>query len=314
MKMKKIGAILVATALATTALVGCGQQAGKAGDTGATKLTGNVKIDGSSTVFPITEAVAEEFQNANHGVKVTVGVSGTGGGFKKFVVGETDISNASRPIKDEEKQKAAANKIDFLEIPVAYDGLSIVVNKSNTWVDKLTVDELKKIWEPNSKVKTWKDIRPSWPAEPIKLYGPGTDSGTFEYFTEEIVGEAKKSRADYNASEDDNVLVTGISGDKNSMGYFGYSYYEENASKLKLVPIDSGDGKAVLPAPDTIKDGSYKPLSRPLYIYVSKSSLQKPEVKAFTKYYLESAEELVKSVYYVPLKKEEYQAELSKVN
>lgn len=313
MKMKKIGTILVATALAATALVGCGQQAGK-GDTDATKLTGSVKIDGSSTVFPITEAVAEEFQNANPGVKVTVGVSGTGGGFKKFTVGDIDISNASRPIKDKEKQKAAANNIDFLEIPVAYDGISIVVNKANTWVDKLTVDELKKIWEPNSKVKTWKDVRSNWPAEPIKLYGPGTDSGTFEYFTEEIVGEAKKSRADYNQSEDDNVLVTGIEGDKNSLGYFGFSYYEENASKLKLVPIDSGDGKAVLPAIETIKDGSYKPLSRPLYIYVSKNSLQKPEVKSFVKYYIESAEELVKSVYYVPLKKEEYQAQLSKVN
>lgn len=314
MKMKKIGAILVATVLAVTALVGCGQQAGKTDNAGATKLTGSVKIDGSSTVFPITEAVAEEFQNANPGVKVTVGVSGTGGGFKKFTVGETDISNASRPIKEEEKQKATTNKIEALEIPVAYDGISIVVNKANTWVDKLTVDELKKIWEPNSKVKTWKDVRSNWPAEPIKLYGPGTDSGTFEYFTEEIVGEAKKSRADYNQSEDDNVLVTGIEGDKNSLGYFGYSYYEENASKLKLVPVDSGDGKAVLPTVDTIKDGSYKPLSRPLYIYVSKASLQKPEVKSFVKYYIESAEELVKSVYYVPLKKEEYQAQLSKLN
>ncbi|TCP69362.1 PstS family phosphate ABC transporter substrate-binding protein [Baia soyae] len=311
MSLKKIGLALVAVALTASTLTGCGQGASK--DAGATKASGSIKIDGSSTVFPITEAVAEEFQKANPNVKVTVGVSGTGGGFKKFVAGDLDISNASRKIKDAEKTQATTNKVDYLELPIAYDGISLVVNKANTWVDKLTVAELKKIWEPGSKVKTWKDVRPSWPAEPIKLYGPGTDSGTFEYFTEAIVGEAKKSRADYNQSEDDNVLVTGVKGDKNSLGYFGFSYYEENAKDLKLVPIESG-GKTVTPSMETIKDGTYKPLSRPLFIYVSKNSLQKPEVKSFVKYYMENAEEMTKAVYYVPLKKEEYQAGLSKVN
>ncbi|SFX12537.1 phosphate ABC transporter substrate-binding protein, PhoT family (TC 3.A.1.7.1) [Thermoactinomyces sp. DSM 45891] len=311
MSLKKLGLTLVAVALTASSLTGCGQ--GDSKDAGATKASGSIKIDGSSTVFPITEAVAEEFQKANPNVKVTIGVSGTGGGFKKFAAGDLDISNASRTIKDAEKAQATTNKVDYLELPVAYDGISLVVNKANTWVDKLTVAELKKIWEPGSKVKTWKDVRPSWPAEPIKLYGPGTDSGTFEYFTEAIVGEAKKSRADYNQSEDDNVLVTGVKGDKNSLGYFGFSYYEENAKDLKLVPIDSGE-KTVTPTMETIKDGSYKPLSRPLFIYVSKNSLQKPEVKSFITYYMENAEELTKAVYYVPLKKEEYQAGLSKVN
>ncbi|MDQ0417219.1 phosphate transport system substrate-binding protein [Croceifilum oryzae] len=311
MSLKKLGLAFVAVALTVSTLTGCGQGAK---DAGATKASGSIKIDGSSTVFPITEAVAEEFQKANPNVKVTVGVSGTGGGFKKFVAGDLDISNASRTIKDAEKTQATSNKVDYVEIPIAYDGISIVVNKANTWVDKLTVAELKKIWEPNSKVKTWKDIRPNWPAEPIKLYGPGTDSGTFEYFTEAIVGEAKKSRPDYNQSEDDNVLVTGVKGDKNSLGYFGFSYYEENAKELKLVPIETGNGKTVSPTMETIKDGSYKPLSRPLFIYVSKTSLQKPEVKSFVKYYVENAEELTKAVHYVPLKKEEYQAGLSKVN
>jgi phosphate transport system substrate-binding protein len=320
--MKKFGGLMLALSLAGAVLAGCGNNTAPAPeqskDSNAaapaeSKLSGTIKVDGSSTVFPITEAAAEEFQNANPGVQVTVGVSGTGGGFKKFVAGETDISNASRPIKDSEAAAAKEKGIEYLEIPVAYDGLSVVVSKENTWVDKLTVAELKKIWEPNSKVKTWKDVRPEWPAEEIKLYGPGTDSGTFEYFTEAIVGEAKKSRADYTASEDDNVLVQGIAGDKNSLGYFGFSYYEENADKLKLVPIDAGDGKAVTPSADTIKDGSYKPLSRPLFIYVNKKSLEKPEVKEFVKFYLENAPELVKSVFYVPLTEDKYKESLAKL-
>jgi len=323
--MKKFGSLLLAVTMAGAVLAGCGtgnsanntapqQSTGnEAPAQEAPALSGTVKVDGSSTVFPITEAAAEEFQNQNPGVQVTVGVSGTGGGFKKFQVGEIDIADASRPIKDAEAEEAKKNNIDFIEIPVAYDGLSVVVNKENTWVDKLTVDELKKIWEPESKVKLWSDVRPEWPQEEIKLYGPGTESGTFEYFTEAVVGEAKKSRADYTQSEDDNVLVQGISGDKNSLGYFGFAYYEENADKLKLVPIDSGDGKAVTPSIETIKDGSYKPLSRPLLIYVSKPSLQKPEVKAFVEFYLKNAPALVESVFYVPLEEAKYQEALSKL-
>ncbi|MGC5325314.1 phosphate ABC transporter substrate-binding protein PstS family protein [Brevibacillus sp. SYSU BS000544] len=324
---KKLGSALLVLAMAGSVLAGCGQQpaqsqqGGQSGNqpaqteapkTDAPKLSGSIKIDGSSTVFPISEAVAEEFQKAQPDVQVTVGQSGTGGGFKKFVVGEIDISDASRPIKDKEKEDAAKNKIDFVELPVAYDGISIVVNKENAFVDKLTVDELKKIWEPESKVKTWKDVRADWPAEEIKLYGPGTDSGTFEYFTEAVVGKAKASRSDYTASEDDNVLVQGIAGDKNALGYFGFSYFEENQDKLKLIPVEA-DGKAVSPSTETIKDGSYKPLSRPLFIYVSKASLQKPEVKEFVKFYIEQAPELVKSVFYVPLTDDKYKEALAQI-
>ncbi len=324
--MKKFGSLMLALSLAGAVLAGCGNGGNAANPApapsgtetpapadNASKLSGTIKVDGSSTVFPITEAAAEEFQNSNPDVQVTVGVSGTGGGMKKFAAGEIDIADASRPIKDKEAAAAKEKGIDYLEIPVAYDGLSVVVSKENTFVDKLTVAELKKIWEPESKVTKWSDVRPEWPQEEIKLYGPGTDSGTFEYFTEAIVGEAKKSRADYTASEDDNVLVQGIAGDKNSLGYFGYAYFEENADKLKLVPIDSGDGKAVAPSVDTIKDGSYKPLSRPLFIYVSKASLEKPEVKAFTKFYVENAADLSKSVFYVPLEEAKYQETLSQL-
>lgn len=325
--MKKFGSFMLALSLAGAVLAGCGNNGGNAANPApapngtetpaptenASKLSGTIKVDGSSTVFPITEAAAEEFRSVQPDVQVTVGVSGTGGGMKKFTAGEIDIADASRPIKDKEAAAAKEKGIDFVEIPIAYDGLSVVVSKENTFVDKLTVAELKKIWEPESKVKKWSDVRPEWPQEEIKLYGPGTDSGTFEYFTEAIVGEAKKSRADYTASEDDNVLVQGIAGDKNSLGYFGYAYFEENADKLKLVPIDNGDGKAVAPSVDTIKDGSYKPLSRPLFIYVAKASLEKPEVKAFTQFYVENAADLAKSVFYVPLEDAKYKEALSKL-
>lgn len=325
--MKKFGSLLMALALAGTVLAGCGQsaQSGQNGQ-GASQapatsesgqqeasLSGTVKVDGSSTVFPISEAVAEEFQIANQGVQVTVGQSGTGGGFKKWIAGEIDINDASRPIKAEEIEAAKENGIEPLEIPIAYDGISVVVNKDNTWVESMTVEELKKIWEPNSTVSTWKDVRPEWPDEKIKLYGPGTDSGTFEYFTEAVVGEAKASRADYTASEDDNVLVQGVAGDKNALGYFGYAYYEENADKIKVVAIDNGNGTAVVPSLETIKDGSYNPLSRPVFIYPSKQAMEKPEVKAFVTFYLENAAELVKSTGYVPLPDEEYQKSLSEI-
>lgn len=313
--MLKKGLILGSVfTLAFGTLIGCSSQDDKAaGDEKASqRLTGTVKIDGSSTVFPISQAAAEEFMIANPGVKVTVGESGTGGGFKKWANGETDISDASRPIKEEEIKAAKPNGIEPVEIPVAYDGIAVVVNKENTFVDKLTVDELKKIWEPNSKVKTWKDVRESFPAEPIKLYGPGTASGTFDYFTAEIIGEEGKSRTDYTQSEDDNVLVKGVQGDKGGLGYFGYAYYVENKENLKIVPIDAGKG-AVVPNETTINDGTYAPLSRPIYIYPSNKSLQKPEVKEFVKFYLETAKDLVKEVGYIPLPDEKYQEGLGKV-
>ncbi|MFC7442859.1 PstS family phosphate ABC transporter substrate-binding protein [Laceyella putida] len=312
--MLKKGLILGSVfTLAFGALVGCGGQGNKAtGNGGEKELTGTIKIDGSSTVFPISQAVAEEFMKANPGVKVTVGESGTGGGFKKWASGEIDVADASRPIKDEEKEAAKPNGIEPIEIPVASDGIAVVVNKENTFVDKLTVDELKKIWEPNSKVKTWKDVRDSFPAEPIKLYGPGTASGTFDYFTKEIVGEEGKSRTDYTQSEDDNVLVKGVEGDKGGLGYFGYAYYVENKDKLKIVPIDAGKG-AVEPSEKTINDGTYAPLSRPIFIYPSNKSMQKPEVKEFVKFYLETAKDLVKEVGYVPLPDAKYQEGLGKV-
>lgn len=306
--------LILSLALVATGCAGAKKdEAPKADDKAAAqKLAGEIKIDGSSTVFPITEAVAEEFKKINPDVNTTVGISGTGGGFKKFTVGETDISDASRPIKDKEKKVAEENKIEYIEIPVAYDGLSVVVNKDNTWVDKLTVEELKKIWEPESKVKKWNQIRPEWPDMEIKLYGPGTDSGTFDYFTEAINGKEKASRSDYTPSEDDNVLVQGVAGDKGALGYFGFAYYVENKDKLKIVPIDAGTG-AVAPEEKTINDGTYKPLSRPLFIYVSKAALQRPEVKEFVKFYLTEGPKLVPQVGYIALPENMYKESLSKI-
>lgn len=266
----------------------------------AGKLEGTVRIDGSSTVFPITEAVAEEFAAVQPRVRVTVGVSGTGGGFKKFTVGETDINDASRPIKDKEIAKASEGGIEFIELPVAFDGISVVVNPENGFCNSLTVDELYKIWNPDSTVKTWQDVRPEWPARPIKLYGPGTDSGTFDYFTEAINGKSQSCRADFTASEDDNVLVQGIAGDVDALGFFGFAYYVENQDRLKVVPIDHGDGP-VTPTMETISGGTYQPLSRPIFIYVSKASAQRPEVQEFVKFYLTSAPQLVAEVGYVAL-------------
>lgn len=294
--------------IAFGALIGCG---GANTNTGS-NLTGTVKIDGSSTVFPISQAMAEEFMSKNPRVNVTVSESGTGGGFKKWANGETDINDASRKIKDEEQQQAASKQITPIEIPVAYDGISIVVNKENTWVDSLTIDELKKIWEPNSKIKLWSDIRPGWPKEPIKLYGPGNASGTFDYFTEEVIGEAKKSRTDYTASEDDNQLVKGVSGDKNALGYFGYAYYVENKDKLKVVKMEKEKGKPVEPTDQTINDTSY-PLSRPIFIYVSNKALQRAEVKEFVTFYIQNAKNIAKSVGYIPMKEEDYQKSLQLV-
>ena len=268
-----------------------------------------IKIDGSSTVYPITEAVAEEFQAANK-IKVTVGESGTGGGFKKFCRGETDISDASRPISQKEMDACKEAAIQYIELPIAYDGLTVVVNNKNTWVKSLSVDDLKKIWKPGSTVKKWKDINPAYPDKPIALFGPGTASGTFDYFTEAINGKAKSSRSDYTPSEDDNVLVQGVSSNEGAMGYFGYAYYEANKDKLRAIPIAAKAGTtAVAPSTETVKNGTYQPLSRPLFIYVNATSAAfKPEVKAFVNYYLANAPKLVQEVKYVPLPAEDYTA------
>ncbi|MBL8424500.1 MAG: PstS family phosphate ABC transporter substrate-binding protein [Candidatus Accumulibacter phosphatis] len=271
-----------------------------------------VKIDGSSTVFPITEAVAEEFQKAKRGaVNVTVGISGTGGGFKKFCRGETDVANASRPILKKEMDDCAKAGIRYYEMPIAYDALTVMVNPQNAFIKSMSVAELKKIWEPGAqgKINSWKDVNPAWPDQKIKLYGAGSDSGTFDYFTEAIVGKAKSSRGDYTASEDDNVLVQGISGDKGALGYFGFAYYIENQKKLKAVAIDGGKGP-VAPTPENVDNGSYQPLSRPIFIYVSEKSLEKPEVKEFVEFYMKSAAPLVKEVKYIPLPAKAYTGNL----
>ncbi len=263
-----------------------------------------VKIDGSSTVYPITEAVAEEFQKAKKGaIKVTVGNSGTGGGFKKFCRGETDISNASRPILKKEIEECSKAGIEYIELPIAYDAISVVLNPKNNWVKSLTIVDLKKMWEPAAKgqVMSWKDVRPEWPDVKLKLFGPGADSGTFDYFTEAVNGKAKSSRGDFTASEDDNVLVNGVAGEKGGLGYFGLAYYEMNKKKLKLAAIDSGKGP-VAPSAQTVMDGTYSPLSRPVFIYVSKKAAEsKPEVKEFVEFYLKNCGKLVKQVKYVEL-------------
>src|SRR6185295_2139801 len=268
-----------------------------------------IKMDGSSTVFPIAEAAAEEFQISKRGkVRVTVGISGTGGGFKKFCRGETDISDASRPILAAEMETCRAAGIKYYELPIAYDSLTVVVNPQNTWVNQLTIPELKKMWEPaaQGKVKTWKQINAKFPAEPLALFGPGSDSGTFDYFTEAIVGKAKSSRGDYTGSEDDNVLVQGVASNKGALGYFGYAYYEPNATKLKAVPIVGKSGKAVGPSRENTLNGTYEPLSRPIFIYVAEKSAQKPEVKKFVEFYLSQSKPLIEEVKYIPLPAQAY--------
>ena len=269
---------------------------------------GRIQIDGSSTVYPITEAVAEEYRSLHPDIRITVGISGTGGGFKKFARGETDISNASRPITKSEIEACYNNNIHFIEIPVGYDGLAVVVSPSNKFVDHLTVLELKKIWEPEAqeKIKSWKQVRTTFPDVPLRLYGAGTSSGTYDYFTEAIVGTAKSSRGDYTASEDDNVLVEGVSSDVGGLGYFGLAYYEENKDKLKLVPIVL-TGDPVYPTDSTIKNGLYVPLSRPEFIYVNAKAAYTQIVQDFVKFYMRNAPKLVKEVGYVPLQDEIYQ-------
>jgi phosphate transport system substrate-binding protein len=273
-----------------------------------------VKIDGSSTVYPISEAVAEEFQKSKRGaVRVTVGISGTGGGFKKFCRGETDISDASRPILEKEMKACAEAGIKYVELPVAFDALTVVINPKNTWVKELKVEELRKMWEPiaQGKVTHWNQVNPSWPNAPLKLFGPGADSGTFDYFTDAINGKEKASRGDFTASEDDNVLVQGVSRDVNAIGYFGLAYYVENKDKLKAAPIvNKGASKAVSPSLETVMDGSYQPLARPIFIYVSDKGMQRPEVREFVQFYLKNAPKLVKEVGYVPLAAKHYEMAL----
>jgi phosphate transport system substrate-binding protein len=275
-----------------------------------------VKIDGSSTVFPVTEAVAEDFQKAKkQKVKVTVGISGTGGGFKKFCRNEIDISNASRPILKAEMAECQKAGIEYFELPVAFDALTVVVNPRNTFIKQLTVAEMKKMWEPSAqgKVTRWNQVNPAWPDQPMKLFGPGADSGTFDYFTEAVVGKSKASRGDFTASEDDNVLVQGVSRDVNGLGYFGYAYYIENKDKLKAVPIVNDKGQPVAPSMEAVLKGSYNPLARPIFIYVNAKSLGKPEVKEFVEYYMKNGEALATEVKYVPLPASAYTTALQHV-
>ena len=276
-----------------------------------------VKVDGSSTVYPVTEAVAEDFQKSKKGeVKVTVGISGTGGGFKKFCRGEIDVADASRPILKQEMEACAQAGIKYIELPVAFDALTVVAHPKNTFIKQLTVEQLKKMWEPAAQgtVTNWKQIDPSFPDAQMKLFGAGSDSGTFDYFTEAIVGKAKSSRGDYTASEDDNVLVQGVSRDINAIGYFGYAYYAENQGKLKAVPIVNKEGQPVAPGPKSVLDGSYNPLSRPIFIYVSEKSLEKPEVRDFVAYYMKNAAALATEVKYVPLPAQAYETAMEHVN
>jgi phosphate transport system substrate-binding protein len=311
--MVKYGKLLVAgTAALSLLAAACGGERtpSQTGGGGADQeLSGAINADGSSTVFPITQAVAEEFSAINSGVDVSVGTSGTGGGFEKFCAGETDISDASRPIKaDEEVPICEQNSVEYVELQVAIDGLSVVVNPENSFAECLTTDELAAIWGPDSKINNWKDVRAGFPDQELTLYGPGTDSGTFDYFTDEINGEEGASRSDYTASEDDNVLVQGIAGDPNALGYFGFAYYEQNSDKVKALGVDSGSG-CVTPETSTIESGEYTPLSRPLFMYVSKDAAARPEVQAFVDFYLETMNSLVPEVGYVPVPADVLQTE-----
>ena len=314
------GRMFAAFAAFAVLIAACGgggsQGTGQPAAPGAKALSGAIKIDGSSTVFPISEAMAEEFGKKHKDVKVTVGISGTGGGFKKFCNGETDISDASRPIKDSEKAECDKNGIKYVELQVAIDGVSVVVNPQATWVDCLTTAELKKVWDKGSTLKNWKDIRAGFPDLELKLYGAGSDSGSFDYFTEAINGKEKQTRSDYTASEDDNTLVQGVAGNKGAMGYFGYAYYVENKSKLKVLKVDDGKGGGcVEPNDTTIAAYTYKPLARPIFIYPKTESLKRPEVLEYVKFYLDKANtKLIKQVGYIVAPDKVYADGLAKVS
>jgi phosphate transport system substrate-binding protein len=308
-RLTRVALLALAALVLAAVAAGCGRDrpedeaATETTDTGAfaeEELSGTIRADGSSTLGPYVTYAAEQFQKQNPGVRVTVGVSGTGGGFERFCRGETDISNASRPIKDEEATICEDKGIDYLELQVANDGLSVVANPKNDWADCLTVEQLKKIWEPGSKVDNWKEVDSSFPDVKLSLYGAGTDSGTFDYFTDAIVGEEGASRSDYTATEDDNVTVTGVAGDRGALGYFGLSYLESNRKKLKGVEIDGGDG-CVAPTSETVQDGTYKPLSRPLFVYAKAEALERLEVDAFLQYMLDDQERIAKAALFVPL-------------
>lgn len=307
MRIQRCGRLAGITAASALALTSCGG-ADAGGGNGGRDLSGNVRIDGSSTVFPLTGAAAERFMSENPGVRVTVGTSGTGGGFEKFCRGQTDVSDASRPISDGEKQACANNDVRYEKLTVANDALTVVVNEENTWAECLTVEQLRKIWRPGSNVTSWNQVDPSYPDRKIDLYGPGTDSGTFDYFTEEIVGAEGKSRTDYSPSEDDNVIVQGVAGSTGGLGYFGYSYYKENTEKLNAVRIDDGNG-CVAPTVENAQSGKYAPLSRPLFIYPKQSAVQRPEVDAFLSHYADNARDIARSQGFVPLN-DEQQAKL----
>ncbi|NES24149.1 MAG: PstS family phosphate ABC transporter substrate-binding protein [Symploca sp. SIO3E6] len=315
----RLGISLISAVVLTLGLAACGGDSSPSGDAAdgeaaaGSDLSGAIAIDGSSTVFPITEAMAEEFQKANPDVKITVGVSGTGGGFKKFCAGETDISDASRPIKKSEIEICEKAGIEYVELPVAYDAISVVAHPDNDFAACLTVEELNKIWGPESEIDNWNQVRDDFPDQKLSLYGPGTDSGTFDYFTDAINGEEGASRSDFTASEDDNVIVNGVSNDEGAMGYFGLAYYEENQGKLKAVEVDDEDDSngegCVPPSTETVDDTTYQPLARPIFIYVKKEAIARPELKEFVDFYLATdSKELVSEVGYIPMAEEIYTA------
>ena len=310
MKIQRFGvsaAFVLAGALALSACGGQEAESGSTGTDGAAALSGSIASDGSSTVGPLTSAAAELFMGENSGVQITVGTSGTGGGFKKFCEGQTQLSNASRPIKDEEKAACDAKGIEYQELVVANDAMTVVVNKENTFAKCLTVQELNTMWAPEAtgKIMTWNQVNPAFPAENLKLYGPGTDSGTFDYFTDEINGEEGASRTDYEPSEDDNIIVQGVSGDKNALGYFGFTFFEENADKLNAVEIDNGEG-CVAPSSETARDGSYAPLARPLFVYVDKKAFaSNPALNSFMNFYIENDTAIAEAAKYIPLSDEQ---------
>jgi phosphate transport system substrate-binding protein len=311
--MRRIRWFVIVAAVMAIGLVGVSCGGDEADTGGGSTLSGDIRIDGSSTVGPLTEAAAEFFQQENPDVRVTVGISGTGGGFEKFCAGETDVSDASRQIEPDEEDACASAGVEWAEVQMALDGIAVVVNPENTWAQSLTVDQLTMIWNEGSTIDNWNQVDPSFPDVPLELFGPGTDSGTFDYFTDAVNGEEGVSRTDYLATEDDNVAVQGVAGSEGGMAYFGLSYYEQNADKLKVVAIDGGSGP-VVPSRETVQSGEYTPLSRPLFIYPSRASLERPEVAAFIQFYLDNADRIAEQALYVPMTAEQVAASQAAVD